>query len=110
MYVDKVAGRIDNDFFDRKAADFWAEQVRIMDDIAAPRTPTTHIEEGVRLLALARRAAVMFADQPPAEKRELLDCVVSSRQWKNGELEPVYRDPFATMVEAGARKPVQGMC
>jgi len=50
----------------------------------------------------------MFADQPPAEKWKLLDCVVSSCQWKNGGREPVYREPFGTMVEAGAWKPVQG--
>jgi DNA invertase Pin-like site-specific DNA recombinase len=113
MYVDKLDGRIDNEFFDRKAADFRAEQVRIMSDIETHQHANqTYIEEGVRLLALAHRAPIMFADQPPAEKRKLLDCVVSSCHWKNGELEPVYREPFGMMVavgagQQGARKPLQ---
>jgi DNA invertase Pin-like site-specific DNA recombinase len=109
MYVDKLDGRIDNEFFDRKAADFRTEQARIMCDIAAHQNANQpYIEEGVRLLRLARRAAIMFADQPPAEKRKLLDCVVSDCRWKDGQLEPVYREPFGMMAEAEARKPVQG--
>jgi hypothetical protein len=35
MYMDKLDGRIDNEFFDRKAGDFRTEQLRIMGDIAA---------------------------------------------------------------------------
>ena len=47
-----------------------------MGDIAVHQNAhQTYIEEGVRLFALADRATVMFAEQPPAEKRKLLDCV-----------------------------------
>jgi site-specific DNA recombinase len=33
MYVDKLDGRIDNAFFDRKSAEWRAEQDRILRDI-----------------------------------------------------------------------------
>ena len=35
MYMDKLDGRIDNEFFDRKAGEFRAEQCRFMRDIQA---------------------------------------------------------------------------
>jgi hypothetical protein len=35
MYMDKLDGRIDNEFFDRKAGEFRSEQCRIMRDIEA---------------------------------------------------------------------------
>jgi site-specific DNA recombinase len=37
MYTDKLDGRIDNEFFDRKAAEFRAQQCALMRDIEAHR-------------------------------------------------------------------------
>jgi hypothetical protein len=54
----------------------------------------SYIEEGIRLLDLARRAHVLFENQPPAEKRKLLDFVLSNCRWKAGHLEAEYRKPF----------------
>jgi DNA invertase Pin-like site-specific DNA recombinase len=113
MYDDKLDGRIDNDFFDRKAAEFRSEQGRIMGDIAAHEVAIAgFVDEGARIGDLAMRAAELFEAQPAAEKRKLLDYVVSECRWKGGELELTYREPFGMMVSAGAmqqaaRKPVQ---
>jgi hypothetical protein len=105
MYLDKLDGRIDNDFFDRKAAEFRGEQARIMGEIEAHQGANkTYLEEGARLFALAHRAHIMFLDRPPAKKRKPLDCVVSECKWKGGELEPVYREPFGILAAAGARQ------
>jgi hypothetical protein len=101
MYVDKLDGRIDGDFFDRKAAEFRAEQARIMNDIDAHRASMQgYIDQGMRLRELAARAAVLFEAQSAAEKRQLLDFVVSECRWKGGELETVFREPFG-MAMAG---------
>ena len=45
-----------------------------------------YIDEGAKLLDLARRAHELFKKQPAREKRKLLDFVLSNCQRKNGEL------------------------
>lgn len=55
MYMDKLDGRIDADFFDRKSAEFRAEQCRIQRDIDTPQAANqNYIEDGIKLLELAQ--------------------------------------------------------
>lgn len=85
MYMDKLDGRIGNEFFDQKAAEFRGDQGRIMRDIETHQNANrSHIEEGVKMLELAQRAHLLFENQPPAEKRKLLDSVLSNCSWKDG--------------------------
>jgi len=101
MYMDKLDGRIDNKFFDRKAGEFRFEQCRIMRDIEAHQTANrSYIEDGIKLLELARRAHELFESQPAAEKRKLLDFVLSNSRWKDGHLEADYRQPFDLIASA----------
>jgi hypothetical protein len=87
MYMDKLDGRIDAEFFDRKAAEFRSEQCRLMRDLEAHRSADqTYVEEGIRLLELAQKAHRLFENQPANEKRKLLDFVVSNCSWRGGEL------------------------
>ena len=99
MYEDKLDGRIDNDFYDRKVGEYRAEQTRIMRDIQAHGTVNqSYIEDGVRLPELARKAHVLFEKQPPVEKRKLLGFVLSNCTWKEGELTAKYRKPFDVLA------------
>ena len=69
MYLDKLDGRISASFFDAKAAEFRAEQSRIMRDIEAHQTANqSYIEEGIQLLELVQRAA--GAVRKSARRRE----------------------------------------
>ena len=87
MYMDKLDGRIDNEFFDRKAGEFRAHQCRIMRDTEAHQAANrNYIEEGIKLLELAHKAR-LFETQPPSEKRKLLDFVLSNCTWKDVKLE-----------------------
>lgn len=57
MYVDKLDGRVDAVFFDRKAAEWREEQGRLMRAIEEHQAEDqTYLEEGIRLLELGRRA------------------------------------------------------
>jgi len=95
MYMDKLDGRIDNEFFDRKAVEFRSEQGRLMREIDAHQSANEiYTEQGVRILELAQKAPQLFESQPPIEKRKLLDFVVSNCRWKGGQLEAEYRQPF----------------
>jgi site-specific DNA recombinase len=109
MYMDKLDGRVDNAFFDRKAAEFRTEQGRVMCDIETHQNANqSYIEEGIRLLDLAHRAHVLFENQPPAEKRKLLDFVLSNCRWRGGKLEAEYRKPFDMLAVAVVKDHVPG--
>ena len=99
----RIQDRIDVEFFDRKAAEFRAEQCRIMRDIDAHQSANqSYVEEGIRLLELAHNAHRLFENQPPAEERKRLDFVVSNCTWKDGELRAEYRQPFDVLALAVA--------
>ena len=101
MYMDKLDGRIDNEFFDRKAGEFRAHQCRIMRDTEAHQAANrNYIEGGIKLLELAHKAHALFETQPPSEKRKLLDFVLSNCTWKDGKLEAEYRQPFDLIASA----------
>jgi site-specific DNA recombinase len=101
MYVDKLDGRVDTLFFDRKAAEWRAEQDRLMRAIESHQAADqTYLEEGIRLLELGRRAHELFQKQEPREKRRLLDFVLSNCTWKDGELQAIFRQPFDLIIES----------
>jgi site-specific DNA recombinase len=92
MYVDKLDGRVDTRFFDRKAAEWRAEQDRLMRAIESHQAADqTYLEEGIRLFELGCRAHELFQKQEPREKRRLLDFVLSNCTWKDGELQATFR-------------------
>jgi hypothetical protein len=63
MYVDKLDGRIDNGFFDRKSAEWRTEQDRLLRDVATHQSANrTYIEEGVQLVRLADRAHALVRE------------------------------------------------
>jgi hypothetical protein len=87
MFMGKLDGRIDNDFFDRKAAEFRAQQARIMGDIDShQKANQTYIEGGIRRLNLAQSGPVLFENQLLSEKRKMLDFVLSNCRGKDGQL------------------------
>ena len=109
MYVDKLDGRIEAAFFDRKASEWRSEQDRLLQSIEEHQAANqTYLEEGVRLLELAQRAHRLFQKQEPREKRRLLNFLLSNCSWKGGELIAVFRQPFDMLVDANsARKQSQ---
>ncbi len=100
-YEDKLDGKVTADFFERKTADWRAEQGRLAKAVAQHQQANqSYLEEGVRLLELARRAADLFAAQPAGEKRRLLDFVLSNCTWAGGELAVEFRQPFDLLAVA----------
>jgi site-specific DNA recombinase len=112
-YEDKLDGHIDAAVFDRKAAEWRAEQDRLLRAVAEHQQANqSYMEEGVLLLELAGRAADLFTKQPPREKQRLLDFVLSNCIWANGRLAAEYRQPFdllAVTNETVQKKKVAGL-
>ena len=95
MYLDRLDGRIDTAFFDRKASEWRNEQGRLTREIQDHRdSDQTYLCEGVRLLVLAGKAQGLFLMQPALEKRRLLNFLLSNCTWKDGELDATFRQPF----------------
>jgi site-specific DNA recombinase len=100
MYLDKLDGRIDAPFFDRKSADWRREQDGILRNIQVHQdADQSYIEDGIQLLELASQAHDLFLEQEPKERRRLLEFMVSSASWKEGELSVNLRQPFNLIRE-----------
>jgi site-specific DNA recombinase len=103
MYLDKLDGKVDETFFARMAAEWRAEQDRCLREIERHQTADqSYLEEGLRILELARNAQRLFETQEPREKRRLLNFVVSNCSWKAGELTVSLRQPFDLLTETAA--------
>jgi hypothetical protein len=62
----------------------------------------SYVDERIKLLEPAQRAHQLFENQPPSEKRKLLDFVLSNCRWKDGPLEAEHREPFDMLAVAVA--------
>ena len=100
MYVDKLDGRVDAAFFDKMAAEWRAEQARCRREIDRYlEADKSYMDEGVRILELARNAQRLFERQEPRQKRRLLNFVLSNCTWEDGEVIATFRQPFDLLAE-----------
>ena len=84
MYEDKLDGKIDQEFFDLKSSE-WKEQDEISSKIERHQgADRSYLDEGVKVLELAQRAAILYEKQPGQEKRRILNFVCSNSIWKDG--------------------------
>ncbi len=95
MYVDKLDGKVSQDFFDCKNDEWRTEQADILREIEKHQNANRYyLDEGIRLLELSQKAASLYEKQEMKEKRRILDFVFSNSSWKDGRLIPSYRKPF----------------
>ena len=100
MYEDKLVGRIDQEFYERKSKDWKQQQVEISRQILAlKRSDMPCLSEGVQLLELAQRTVVFYDQRSNREKRRILNFVCSNSTWKERQLTPNYRQPFGIIAE-----------
>ena len=105
-YLDKLDGVIDAEFFERHASAWRDEQRRLRRTILRHEDANqSYIEEGILLLELATEAHGLFENQPPEQRRRLLNYVLSNSAWAGGELATEWRQPFDIIAEIadGAR-------
>jgi site-specific DNA recombinase len=95
MYEDRLDGRIALSLFERKSGEYRQEQARIEAEINGfGAADGQYMDAGIRLLELTRNMHRLFEKQQAAEKRRLLDFVVSNSVWRDGKIAPVWRQPF----------------
>ena len=100
MYIDKLDGKIGGDFYDKMAGQWREEQDRCLRDIDRHQeAEQSYMDEGIRILELARNAQALFERQPAREKRRLLNFVLSNCSWDDGEVLATFRQPFDMLAE-----------
>ena len=99
MYVDKLDGKITQDYFDRKSEKWRTEQKNILRKIEEHQNANqNYLEDGIKLLELSQKTVRIYEKQNMYEKRRIIDFVFSNSTWKEGKLIPNYRKPFDLIV------------
>ena len=95
MYMDKLDGRITQEFFDKNAATLRGEQEAVARKIRnIQATVTVPIDQTIDMLRLTSRASELFLQQPAAEQRRFLGVVIEKATWQNGMLRTTLFEPF----------------
>ena len=101
MYEDKLDGRVATAYFDRRSAEWRAEQHRILDDVKNHQQANRHyVDSAVEMLEMARVAARSYATADTARKQELIHNVVASATWTDAGLDLTFRKPFHLLSAA----------
>ena len=56
-----------------------------------------YIQSAIDLMAVTSRAADLFIVQPPQEKQAFLRLVLKSANWRRGELQTQFEEPFENL-------------
>ncbi len=98
-YEDLLEGRISEEFWGRKSAE-WERELRLIDGekarFSAPRADTSVTVE--KILELAKNAEILYKSQDSMEQRRLLETVLSNCSFDRGSLLPTYNKPFDLFV------------
>jgi site-specific DNA recombinase len=94
-YIDKLDGKISEEFWSRKAAEWQAEEQQIQMAIRGlQQAGPDRVLDSVKILELANKAYFLYLKQTPAEKAKLLKMVLSNCSIDATSIYPTYRKPF----------------
>ena len=99
-YVDKLDGRIAEDFWQAKSTEWRKEQDAIQDQIARHQRANHHyFEQGLKIFELAQAGLRQYDTKTEEERRNLLAFVLSNCTLNDVTLTPTYRKPFSFFAE-----------
>ena len=99
-YLDKLDGRITEDFWQAKSTEWRKEQDGIQDQIARHQRANHHyFEQGLKIFELAQAGLRQYDTKTEEERRNLLAFVLSNCVLNDVTLTPVYRKPFCYFAE-----------
>jgi DNA invertase Pin-like site-specific DNA recombinase len=94
-YMDKLDGKITEEMWSRKSAEWQTEEQQIQMAIRAlSEIKPERMLDAVRILELANKAYFLYVKQSPAEKAKLLNLVLSNCAIDAASIYPTYRKPF----------------
>ncbi len=100
MYEDKLDGRVSDEFYDSK----YAEYKNRLDDLAERiashnKADIGYYDFGRKILELAKNAGKLFDQANPAEKRELMQFVLSNSTIKDSMPDFTLKQPFFSIAK-----------
>ena len=95
-YCDKLDGKISEEFWQRKQADWSAEEQRISLQLEALKEPNeaNNLANVRRIFELAQNAYSLYLTRKPAEQAELLRNVLLNCSIDGVSIYPTYKMPF----------------
>jgi hypothetical protein len=102
MYLDKLDGKVSEELWLRKSAEWQHEEQQVMMAMRALENASPDkMLDGARILELANKAHSLYLRQSPTEKAKLLRMVLSNCAVDALNLYPTYRKPFDLIFTQG---------
>lgn len=99
-YMDKLDGKITEEFWQAKSTEWRKEQDGIQDQIARHQRANHHyFEQGLKIFELAQVGLRQYDMKSEEERRNLLAFVLSNCTLDDVTLTPAYRRPFCEQAE-----------
>jgi site-specific DNA recombinase len=99
-YQDKLDGKIPEEFWERKMAEWTREERSIQDALARLDQPTNdRLLTAQRTLELANKAYSLYLARNPGEQAQLLRMVLLNCAIDGTTVQPTYRKPFDLIFE-----------
>ena len=101
-YLDKLDGKISEELWIRKSAEWRAEEQQIQMAIrGVGEIKPERMLDAVKILELANKAYFLYVKQSPSEKAKLLNLVLSNCAIDAASVYPTYRKPFDVIFAKG---------
>ncbi len=95
VYLDKLDGKISEEFWTRKSAEWMAEEQQVAFAVQGlANANPNRIIDAVRIFELANKAHFLYVSQPTPEKAKLLRMVLSNCAVDAVNIYPSYKKPF----------------
>jgi len=100
LYEDKLADVVPAEFFKRKYREFVSRQEKLREEIEEHnRANENYLEDGARILELAKNAYSLYVTQNSFEQRKLLDLLLSNCYLEGGQVRGKLKKLFATLAD-----------
>jgi hypothetical protein len=95
IYLDKLDGEIEEAFYRRNVAVWREEQAQIRARIERhEKADQNYIEQGIRLVEVARNASEFYRSQGQAERAALLGFLMPGSSLYDDRVVPAFKPPF----------------
>lgn len=100
VYVDKLDGKVTEEFFNR-TTDKWHEELNEIKSaiIKHENADSNYMTQGVHILELCNRAYALYLRKTAMENTKLLQYILSNCTLNDGTLCPTYRKPFDLLAK-----------
>jgi site-specific DNA recombinase len=104
-YLDKLDGKIDEGFWDRKSVEWRGEEQQVLSALEGLEQASEDRRlDAARILELANVAYSLYVSRKPAEQGQLLKMVLSNCAVDGASLYPTYRKPFDLIFQRAKMK------